>query len=41
MSSKWQNEVKNKLKDYLTEDKILTDQEKELIDPTCNFLVCY
>jgi inositol hexakisphosphate/diphosphoinositol-pentakisphosphate kinase len=39
MSSKWQNEVKNKLKDYLTEDKILTDQEKELIDPTCNFSV--
>jgi len=39
MSSKWQNEVKNKLKDYLTEDKILTDKDKEQIDPTNNFSV--
>ena len=37
MSSKWQNEVKIKLRDYLTEDKILNDEDKLNIDPTCNF----
>ena len=37
MSSKWQNEVKTRLRDYLTEDKLLNDEEKEKIDPTWNF----
>lgn len=37
MSSKWQHEVKIKLKEYLTEDKVLTDEDKEKIDPTGNY----
>jgi hypothetical protein len=37
MSSKWQNEVKTRLRDYLTEDKIFTNEDKEKLDPTCNF----
>ena len=37
MSSKWQNEVKIRLRDHLTEDKILTDEDKLKLDPTCNY----
>jgi inositol-hexakisphosphate/diphosphoinositol-pentakisphosphate 1-kinase len=33
MSAKWQNEVKHKLKDYLTEDRDFTNEDKERIDP--------
>lgn len=37
MSAKWQNEVKVKLREYLKEDKELTDQDRETIDPTNNY----
>lgn len=37
MSSKWQNEVKIKLRDHLTEDKVLSEEEKEKLDPTGNY----
>lgn len=37
MSAKLQDEVKLKLKNYLTEDKTLSDEEKEKIDPTNNY----
>jgi inositol hexakisphosphate/diphosphoinositol-pentakisphosphate kinase len=33
MSAKWQNEVKIKLRDYLTEDRDFTDEDKDRIDP--------
>jgi inositol-hexakisphosphate/diphosphoinositol-pentakisphosphate 1-kinase len=37
MSSKWQNEVKIKLRDYLTVDKTLDDEDKLKLDPTSNY----
>ena len=39
MSAKWQNEVKIKLRDYLTDDKSLSDDDKIKIDPTNNFSI--
>ncbi len=39
MSAKWQNEVKTKLRDCLTEDKTLTDDDINKIDPTNNFSI--
>ena len=37
MSAKWQHEAKVKLRDYLTEDKEFTDDDKDKIDPTNNY----
>ena len=39
MSAKWQNEVKVKLRDYMTEDKTLTEEDKIKIDPTNNLSI--
>lgn len=39
MSAKWQNEVKTRLRDYLTEDKQLNEPMKQNIDPTSNFSI--
>lgn len=36
MSAKWQNEAKAKLRDYMTLDRELDDDDKQRIDPTCN-----
>lgn len=37
MSAKWQNEVKIKLRDYLTEDKELDEEDRKRIDPTSSY----
>jgi hypothetical protein len=39
MSAKWQNEVKVKLRDYMTEDKSLIEEDKIKIDPTNNLSI--
>jgi inositol hexakisphosphate/diphosphoinositol-pentakisphosphate kinase len=39
LSAKWQNEAKTKLRDYLTVDKPLSDEDIERIDPTNNFSI--
>ncbi|CAF0824579.1 unnamed protein product [Brachionus calyciflorus] len=39
MSAKWQNEAKTKLREYLKEDKELTREEIDKIDPTNNFSI--
>jgi inositol hexakisphosphate/diphosphoinositol-pentakisphosphate kinase len=39
MSAKWQNEVKSQLRDCLTEDKCLSEEDVARIDPTNNFSI--
>jgi inositol hexakisphosphate/diphosphoinositol-pentakisphosphate kinase len=39
MSAKWQNEVKSKLKDYLTVDKEFSEEDKQKIDRTSNYSI--
>lgn len=39
MSAKWQNEVKTRLRDYLTEDKTIDEEDKIRIDPSNNYSI--
>lgn len=39
MSAKWQNEVKTRLRDYLTIDKEVTEDIRRKIDPTGNYSI--